>query len=158
MILLIFSVLILTTLGLDDIIQIIGRSMPCACGENFLKMLKQRPITKIIILLLLAPLLIFAQQSGEIDASKPLLKLTVIDVWQGDSMLAELPSGNTVLIDAGMGFSEYQKFDAGISKVIPLLIKKKIPRIDYMVWTHPHNDHIGGIPAVLEKFQVNRDK
>ncbi len=79
------------------------------------------------------------------------LRVSFIDVGQGDAALAEFPDGRTLLIDAGPNMSG---FDSGKRIVVPFLKRRGIARIDLVVVTHPHNDHLGGIPAVLEEFEV----
>lgn len=86
-----------------------------------------------------------------IDTSKnytPDAKLTVrfLDVGQGDSELVMLPSGKTMLIDAGE--AEYG------DRVVADLLALGITKLDYVVATHPHADHIGGLPKVIESFSV----
>ncbi|QSZ27100.1 MBL fold metallo-hydrolase [Aceticella autotrophica] len=77
-------------------------------------------------------------------------KLTVsfIDVGQGDSELIQTPSGKTMLIDAGIP-------EMG-SKVADYIKNRGVSRIDVLVATHPHNDHIGGIPAVISNFDIGK--
>lgn len=74
------------------------------------------------------------------------LKAHFIDVGQGDSELVQLPDGKVMLIDAG-------EASAGTT-VVSYLQSQGIDKIDYLVATHPHADHIGGIEAVLEAFEV----
>ena len=69
-----------------------------------------------------------------------------IDVGQGDSALIILPNGKTMLIDAGV--SDYG------SKVVDYLKKLNISKIDYLVMTHPHVDHIGGMGKVIDNFDI----
>lgn len=78
------------------------------------------------------------------------LKINFLDVGQGDSTLLQLPHGKNILVDAG-GFSQ-GTFDSGEQIVLPALFSKKISSIDYMVITHPHPDHYGGIKSLLEPF------
>lgn len=74
------------------------------------------------------------------------LKAHFIDVGQGDSELVQLPDGKVMLIDAG-------EASAGAT-VVSYLQSQGIEKIDYLVATHPHADHIGGMEAVLEAFEV----
>ncbi len=77
------------------------------------------------------------------------LTVTVLDVGQGDSILIETPSQKRMLIDAG-------EAKAGERVVVPFLRKKGIRKLDMVVLTHPHEDHVGGLPYVLEKIKVDR--
>ncbi len=70
------------------------------------------------------------------------LKVTFIDVGEGDSCLIQTPGGKNILIDGGKGFRG--------KEVLPFLKRKGIRRIDTMVATHPDMDHIGGLLAVLD--------
>ena len=86
------------------------------------------------------------------------LEVTAIDVGQGDSLLAVNPEGSTMLIDAGgpvgqHGVSEIvSNFDVGEEVVSPYLWSRRIRRIDVVVLSHAHTDHMGGMPAILENF------
>ncbi|MEG0272378.1 MAG: ComEC/Rec2 family competence protein [Hydrogenoanaerobacterium sp.] len=68
-----------------------------------------------------------------------------IDVGQGDCILIEAPEGN-ILVDAGTPES--------VPKLISYLKKEKITKLDYVVATHPHADHIGGMPYIIKDFDV----
>jgi competence protein ComEC len=78
------------------------------------------------------------------------LEVTLLDVGQGDSILLRLPTGLTVLIDAG-GFPG-GSFDVGARVVAPALRTLGILRLDLLVLTHAHTDHLGGAPAVVREF------
>lgn len=69
-----------------------------------------------------------------------------IDVGQGDSEFIEFPNGKTMLIDAG-------ESDSG-EKVVNYLNSLNVSSIDYVVASHPHSDHIGGLPAVFDAFDI----
>jgi len=80
------------------------------------------------------------------------LKVTFIHVGQGDATLIEFPNGKNALIDAGdKGFG----FDAGERYVNPVLKYYGISRINYLIGSHPHSDHIGGFEYILENFKVD---
>ena len=78
----------------------------------------------------------------------PQAKLTAhyLDVGQGDSELIQLPNGKTMLIDAG-------EAEAG-DRIVADLKALGVTKLDYVVATHPHADHIGGMPKVLASFPV----
>ena len=77
-----------------------------------------------------------------------LLKVNYIDVGQGDSILIELPNNETMLIDAGE--RNYDK------KVISYIDSVGIKKIDYVVGTHPHTDHIGGLASIIKKYDIGK--
>lgn len=77
----------------------------------------------------------------------------LIDVGLGEAILIEAPKGIRILIDGG---SDYRgNFDIGKTIITPILLSKKILTLDYVINTHPHGDHIGGLPSILNTFHVN---
>ena len=69
-----------------------------------------------------------------------------IDVGQGDSTFIELPNGENLLIDAG-------DVDCG-NTVVDYIKNLGVERIDYLVATHPHADHIGGMNKVIDNLDI----
>lgn len=90
-----------------------------------------------------------ASDFGSEESSSKHEGLTVhfIDVGQGDSTFIELPNGETMLIDAG----EATEGD----KVVTYIFSQGYDTVNYVVATHPHSDHIGGIPDILNNFVVD---
>jgi competence protein ComEC len=80
------------------------------------------------------------------------LGITAIDVGQGSSTLVQFPRGKTMLIDGGGSYEE--SFDIGRLVVAPFLWQKRIRRIDVMVMTHVHPDHLNGLLFILKNFDV----
>jgi competence protein ComEC len=87
------------------------------------------------------------------------LEVTAIDVGQGDSLLVVSPRGQTMLVDAGGpvgGLKETAEaqsvFDVGEEVVSPYLWSRRIRRLDVVVLSHAHSDHMGGIAAVMRNF------
>jgi competence protein ComEC len=80
------------------------------------------------------------------------LVFTAIDVGQGSSILIRFPGGKRMLVDGGGFFDE--SFDVGKYVLAPFLWHEKINRIDTVVLTHPHPDHLQGLLFILENFQV----
>ena len=74
------------------------------------------------------------------------LRVSYIDVGQGDSIFIELPNGQTMLIDAGE--PEYGDEVAAYIKDLGYAT------VDYVVASHPHSDHIGGLPEVFSELAV----
>jgi len=69
------------------------------------------------------------------------LRVTVLDVGQGDSILVQFPTHQNLLVDAGGAGG----FDVGSRVVTPALWGLGVRRLDYLAFTHPDFDHIGGI-------------
>jgi competence protein ComEC len=78
--------------------------------------------------------------------------VTFLDVGQGDSTVIEFPGNRVMVIDAG-GFPR-STFDTGESIVSPFLWSRGYKKIDYLVCTHLHPDHAGGMAAVARNFRV----
>jgi competence protein ComEC len=83
-----------------------------------------------------------------VSAETGILKIVFIDVGQGDSTLIILPNEKTMLIDAGERDQD--------QTVLSVLQEHNVTRIDVMVATHPHADHIGGLIGVIESVDVGR--
>jgi competence protein ComEC len=81
------------------------------------------------------------------------LELDFIDVGQGDAVALRTPAGRWVLVDAG---PRDERYDAGLRRVLPFLRARGAERIEALVITHPHADHIGGAMAVMEALPVAR--
>ena len=80
------------------------------------------------------------------------LRLTALSVGQGDSLLVELPSRQVLVVDAGPASEDGH--DAGLSVITPYLRQRGIRQIDWLVVTHGHPDHTGGIRTLLQEFAV----
>jgi competence protein ComEC len=84
-------------------------------------------------------------------ASRGGVEIHAIDVGQGDAFAIRTPRGHWLLIDAGPVSG---RFDAGRSTVAPYLLDRGAARIDAVILTHPHLDHIGGVLAIWRMFDV----
>jgi len=82
----------------------------------------------------------------------PALRLTLIDVGQGDSILVEFPGRRKMLIDGG-GVAG-SNFDIGEAVVSPFLWRCGIKKIDRLVLTHAHPDHLNGLSAIAGNFRI----
>lgn len=76
------------------------------------------------------------------------LEVYFFDVGQGDSELIRLPGGENILIDAGTSSTE--------DELVGELRSLGAETLDLVVATHPHADHIGGMAAVIDAFDVRQ--
>jgi len=75
------------------------------------------------------------------------LSVHFIDVGQADSILVMLPNGENMLIDGGEA--------RNASDILSYLHSHDVTAIDYLVASHPHADHIGGLPAIIDAMEVH---
>lgn len=80
------------------------------------------------------------------DGSK--LNVHFIDVGQGDSEFIELPNGQTMLIDAGNPENG--------SQIVTYIKGLGHNKVDYLIATHPHADHIGGMATVVNGLDIGK--
>ena len=81
------------------------------------------------------------------------LEITFLDVGQGDSAFIRTPSGANILIDGSSGGVE-DKFDIGRSVIAPYLWNRGVFKIDAVIVTHFHEDHLGGILYLINNFKI----
>jgi competence protein ComEC len=104
------------------------------------------PVASMATILLLSAALAWLAISAPASGR---LSVTFLDVGQGDAILIEGPDGHRILVDGGPG-----------EEAITNALGRRLPfydrRIDLVVLTHPQLDHFGGLPAVLERYDVRR--
>ncbi len=76
----------------------------------------------------------------------PTLLVHFLDVGQGDSAFVELPNGKTMLIDTGENYHG--------EGIIHYIERCGYSKIDYLVGTHPHSDHIGSMSYIVRHFKI----
>lgn len=81
------------------------------------------------------------------NSQSKLLRVSFLDVGQGDSIFIESPTGNQVLIDGGPG--------QGVLRVLGSEMPFYDRALDLIIGTHPDADHIGGLSFVLDRYQVS---
>jgi len=81
--------------------------------------------------------------------------VTFLDVGQGDCAFIRTPSGRTMLVDGG-GTAQADDDDesTGMKLVEPFLRRRIVNKIDVLVLTHPHDDHLRGLIPVVRDFRV----
>lgn len=121
-------------------------------GEAFQKtltlaLLSVVSIVVIIGLIVLSNPIISHKIDNLSSANSAATKVHFIDVGQGDAVLIE-QSGEFALIDAGEKSTQQQLNN--------YLDKSGVKDLKYLIMTHPHQDHIGGMSGVIDKFNVGK--
>jgi competence protein ComEC len=104
------------------------------------------PVIIIVVFLSLSGTVsVRADQSGP-SAGQPPLRVHFIDVGYGDAVLIEFPDASNMLIDAGSGdFAPH---------LMAYLRKKNVRRMDAVMITHPHENHFGGLNALVQEIPI----
>ncbi|HRY29747.1 MAG TPA: ComEC/Rec2 family competence protein [Elusimicrobiota bacterium] len=121
-------------------------------------------IFRLWIVLCLAPSALFAAAEVEAlfrrdakayDPQYAEMTVVFLDVGQGDSTFIKTPNGRTVLIDGGgtPAWSDLD-FEPGREVVVPFLEERGVLKLDYVVISHPHGDHIAGLLEVFRRVPV----
>ncbi|MCA9615935.1 MAG: DNA internalization-related competence protein ComEC/Rec2, partial [Myxococcales bacterium] len=116
-------------------------------------LLATRTWRRALLVVGLAALALLAAELHLRHVAKPtgLLRLTQLDVGQGDGALLDLPNGEAMLIDAGGG-----RPDPGERALVPLLRARRRDALAVVVISHPHPDHFGGMHALLAELDAGR--
>jgi competence protein ComEC len=90
-------------------------------------------------------------------AARPrVLEIGALDVGQGDALLVITPEGKTLMVDCGGptggDMTQHGNFEIGEDVVSPVLWSRGVSRLDAVVLSHAHSDHMGGMFAVLGNF------
>ncbi|WP_143316034.1 ComEC/Rec2 family competence protein [Clostridium sp. HBUAS56017] len=103
----------------------------------------------IIFLIIIIPFILFFCKSNNLRLQSNYNKMLVhyFDVGQGDSILIQVNNRN-LLIDSGPKTSR--------KKLLTSLKQLNINRIDYLIATHPHEDHIGNMSSIIRQFDIGR--
>ena len=78
-------------------------------------------------------------------------EVVFLDVGHGDAIFVRSPGGGTMLVDGG---DRVGGFDMGEREVAPFLRNRHVDHLDYVVATHAHSDHMGGLFHIIENFSV----
>jgi len=99
-------------------------------------------------LLIIFTIFLTACGNVEYDVENSTLKVHFIDVGQADCILIQAPTGENMLIDAGN--------NADADTIISYLDDQRVRKIDVLVGTHPHEDHIGSLDTVIDTYDIGK--
>lgn len=114
----------------------------------------QKWVSSLLVFIIIIAISIFApwedayQKAGlKTDSNIDNYPLSVhfIDVGQGDCIFIKI-GDNTMLIDSGEKNND--------EKIIKYLRNNGVDRVDYIIATHPHSDHIGAMETIIESFEI----
>ncbi len=88
--------------------------------------------------------------AGFLCAREKALEIYVVDVEGGQATLFVTPAGQSLLIDTGWGYHAYRDAD----RIADAAKRAHIKKIDYVLITHYHADHVGGVPQLVKKIPV----
>src|SRR3989338_8376354 len=111
---------------------------------SFLFWVRRHPFLLIILLLVLLDIVLIC---GLFVREHPVLRVSFLDVGQGDAVLIEAPNGNQLLYDAGPPSGAALR---ALSREMSFLDRS----IDVVVLSHPDADHIGGFPEIFKRYRV----
>ncbi len=94
--------------------------------------------------------LIAAVFASALNAAERALQIFFVDVEGGQATLFLPPHGESLLIDTGWGYNGFR--DA--NRIVAALKLARIKKIDYVLITHYHSDHVGGVPQLAEKVPI----
>ncbi len=115
-----------------------------------MNVLKNKKVCISVFSVLLFALLAIAFSDNSAYAADGKLNVHYLDVGQADSILVDLPNNEVMLIDGG-------NYGTG-ETVVDYLKNQGITNIDYMINTHPHNDHVGGLIKVMNSDAFTVEK
>lgn len=130
----------------NSLLFFVGYFLVLLVGIQAVKFYKPRIDFPRLIILFLIVAVIFTWTQATKNPVPDRLVVTFLDVGQGDSILIQTPEGATVLVDGGESSS--------ILKTE--LLQRGVRKIDMLVLTHPHADHVGGLVWVVKNLKVEQ--
>ncbi len=109
---------------------------------------KYKLIGAVLVALIALASTYFTEKSKVPEMAEDEIFVHFIDVGEADCSFIELPDGKTMLIDAGEAENGEQ--------VLKYIKDRKTKKIDFLVGTHPHADHIGGLRTIIEKLEIGK--
>jgi beta-lactamase superfamily II metal-dependent hydrolase len=103
---------------------------------------------RLSVFVVFATVVLFSSLS---NAKSKTLQVYAIDVEGGQSTLIVSPSGQSLLIDTGWPGNKGRDAD----RIVAAAKSAGLKQIDYVLITHFHRDHVGGVPQLVERFKID---
>jgi competence protein ComEC len=100
--------------------------------------------------LILALTLLFPASARSLPETQKTLQIFFVDVEGGQATLFVAPTGQSLLIDTGWSGNDGRDAD----RIVAAAKKAGISKIDFVLITHFHNDHVGGLPQLVARIPV----
>ena len=108
-----------------------------------------RKIQSLVVLLLCTVILFCGCEVREpVSTEEKILTVHMLDVEDAECLFVQLPDGKTLLIDSGESWHA--------DEIISYINSLGVSEIDTVLATHPHSDHIGGLPQIISTFEIGR--
>ncbi len=130
-----------------DLIEIISFYIILACSVQFLRGRISWEVLLIAFFIAGDSIAAYLLFTGH-----PPLRVTFLDVGQGNGTVIEFPTGEVMIFDGGPASGSW---DAGRQVMAPYLAERGIREVDIMGFSHPQLDHIGGLPFIMDNFKVD---
>ena len=115
-----------------------------------MKLTPLRAAFSLVALLASGMLFTATAQSTDSDRTAGKLKAYFVDVEGGQSTLFVTPAGQSLLVDTGWPGNENRDAD----RIVAVAKLAGISRIDYVLLTHYHDDHVGGLPQLVAQIPI----
>jgi competence protein ComEC len=135
----------------------VGRDLPpptlaqglVACAGTLAALMLARRRALVALVVTGALLLGLEAHVWHAERGDGVLRVTFLDVGQGDAIAIDMPDGETMVIDGGGGGAR-----PGLRALLPLLEARRRRRVDVVVVSHPHPDHYEGIGDLIDALEV----
>jgi len=122
------------------------------CGISWFGSIRKPRLRWKLLIIFLLSIFIYQVRNLYVNIQPQKLVVTYFDVGQGDAALVQTPNNKNILIDTGRWTPSY---NSGKYVILPHLKSEGITRLDAVILSHPHADHIGGLPDIMKEVNIS---